>query len=123
MGVLHKNISQILAIIDFSSREIARETLSVRMNIVGSINLLQTSHLNFDKFGIGNNIPDCPSALQEGDDAPDQVRGRFEPGFSEVWGKLHFYLFILDLVLGKFFLFWDKSGTSFLAAWYGTRHN
>ena len=43
VAALHKNFSQILAIIDFSSREIARKTLSVRKNIIGNINLGQTS--------------------------------------------------------------------------------
>ena len=56
---LHKNVSQILAIINFSSRESAGKTLSVRKNIIGNTNLGQTSRLNLDKFGIGNDIPDC----------------------------------------------------------------
>ena len=64
LGVgLHRNISQILAIIDFSSKEIARKTLSVSKNIIGNINLGQTSRLNLDKFGISNDIPECRSAL------------------------------------------------------------
>ena len=56
MGVLHKNVSQILARMDFSSREVAEKTLSVRENIIGNIHLGQTSHLNLDKFGLGNNL-------------------------------------------------------------------
>ena len=41
-----------------------RKTLSVKKNIMMSeINLHQTSRLDLDKFGIGNNIPDCRSAL------------------------------------------------------------
>ena len=59
VGILHKNVSQILAIIDFSSREFAGKTLSVRKNITGNINLGQTSPLNLDEFGIVNGIPDC----------------------------------------------------------------
>ena len=47
-----------ITVIDFSSREIAGKTLSVRKNITGNINLGQTSHLNLDKFGTGNDIPD-----------------------------------------------------------------
>ena len=61
-GVLHKNISQILAIIDFSSREITRKILSARKNTLSNITLSQTSCLDFDKFGGGNYIPDCRSA-------------------------------------------------------------
>ena len=57
MGVVHKNVTQILATVDFSSIEIARKTLSARKNIMGDINLGQTSHLNLDKSG--NDIPDC----------------------------------------------------------------
>ena len=40
---LHKNVSQILATIDFSSGEIAGKSLSVRKNFIGDINLGQTS--------------------------------------------------------------------------------
>ena len=54
---LYKSDSQILATIDFSCRQIARKTLSVRKNFTGNINLSQTSRLNLDKFGIGNDIP------------------------------------------------------------------
>ena len=39
---LHK-VSQILVTIDFSSGEIAGETLSVRKNFIGNINFDQTS--------------------------------------------------------------------------------
>ena len=56
---LHSNVSQVLATINFSSGEIARKTLSARKNFIGNINLGQTSHLNWDKFGIYNDIPDC----------------------------------------------------------------
>ena len=49
--ILHENISQILATIDFSSGETAGKTLSVMKNLIGNINLDQTSHLNLDKFG------------------------------------------------------------------------
>ena len=42
--------------------EIAGKTLSVRKNIIGNINSGQKSRLNLDKFGIGNEIPDCRSA-------------------------------------------------------------
>ena len=38
-----------------------REILSVRKNVIGNINVGQTSRLNLDKFGISNNIPDCRS--------------------------------------------------------------
>ena len=62
VGGLHKNVSQILAIIDFSSREITGKTLSARKNIIGNITLSQTSRLSLDTFGVGNYIPDCRSA-------------------------------------------------------------
>ena len=58
-GGLHKNVSQILTIINFSSRKIAGKTLSVRKNIVGIINSDQTIRLNLDRFGIGSDFPDC----------------------------------------------------------------
>ena len=61
-GGLSKNVSQILAIIDFSSREITGKTLSARKNIIGNITLSQTSRLSFNKFGVGNYIPDCRTA-------------------------------------------------------------
>ena len=60
--VLHKNVSQILAIIDFSSKEITRKILSARKNTMSNITLSQTSSLDLDKFGGGNYIPDCRSA-------------------------------------------------------------
>ena len=41
--VLHKNVSQILAITDFSSGHIVGETLAVKKNIIGNINLGQTT--------------------------------------------------------------------------------
>ena len=62
-GVLHKNVSQILAIINFSSREIVAKTLSVRKNIMDNINRGKTSHLNLDKCGIRDDISDCRLAL------------------------------------------------------------
>ena len=60
-GLLRNNVSQILTIIDFSSRENAGKTLSVERNIIGNINLGQTSHLNLDKFGVDKDIFDCRS--------------------------------------------------------------
>ena len=60
--VLHKNVSQILAIIDFSSKEITRKILSARNNTISNIILSQTSSLDLDKFGRGNYNPDCRSA-------------------------------------------------------------
>ena len=39
---VHKNVSQILATIDFSSGEIARKTLLVQKSFTGNINLGQT---------------------------------------------------------------------------------
>ena len=64
LGVqLRKNVSQILALIDFfSSREITGKTLSARKNIIGNITLSQTSCLSLNKFGVGHYIPDCRSA-------------------------------------------------------------
>ena len=51
--------------INFSGGEIAGlETLSVRKNFIGNINLDQTSCLNLlDKFGIGNDISDFTHCL------------------------------------------------------------
>ena len=60
--VLHNNVSQILATVNFSSGEIDGKFLSVWKNFIGNINLGQTIRLNLDKFGIGNDIPDCHSA-------------------------------------------------------------
>ena len=60
--VLQKNVSQILAIIDFSSKEITRKILSARKNTISNITLSQTSSLDLDKFDGGNYIPDCRSA-------------------------------------------------------------
>ena len=53
-GGLHKNVSQTSATINFSSGEIEGKCLSVRKNFIGNIKLGQTSHLNVNKFGIGN---------------------------------------------------------------------
>ena len=59
--VLHKNVSQILAKINFSSKEITRKILSAaRKNTISNITLSQTSSLDLHKFGGGNYIPDCP---------------------------------------------------------------
>ena len=58
MWVLHKTVSQILVIINFSSRDITGKTLSVRKDFISNINLGKTSCLNLDKFGISNDIPD-----------------------------------------------------------------
>ena len=58
--VLQKNVSQILAKIDFSSKEITRKILSARKNTISNITLSQTSSLDLHKFGGGNYIPDCP---------------------------------------------------------------
>ena len=43
---------------NFSSGETDGKFLSVWKNFIGNINLGQTSRLNLDKFGIGNDIPD-----------------------------------------------------------------
>ena len=59
--MLHKNVSQIFAIADFSNTEITGKTLSVRKDIIGNTNLGQVSRLNLDKFGVGNYIRDCRS--------------------------------------------------------------
>ena len=61
--VLHKNVSQILAIIDFfKQKNYWKKPLSARKNIIGNITLSKTSRLNLEKFGIGDYIPDCRSA-------------------------------------------------------------
>ena len=63
-GGLHKNVSQISGTINFSSGDIAGKTLSVRTSLYKSnTNSSQTNHLNLDKFGMGNDIPDHQSAL------------------------------------------------------------
>ena len=58
--VLHKNVSQILAKIDFSRKEITRKILSARQNTISNITLSQTSSLDLHKFGGDNYIPHCP---------------------------------------------------------------
>ena len=58
----HKNVSKILATINFSSGEIDGKFVSVWKNFIGNINLSQTSRLNLDKFDIRKDIPDCRSA-------------------------------------------------------------
>ena len=40
-----------------------QKTLLVKKNYISNINLSQKIYLNFDEFGIGNNVPDCLSAL------------------------------------------------------------
>ena len=59
---LHKNVSQILAIINFSSREITGKALSASKNIIGNVTLSQTNRLNLGKFGVDIYIPDFWSA-------------------------------------------------------------
>ena len=49
-GGVHKNVSKILATINFSSGEIDGKFLSVWKNFIGNINLNQTSRLNLDKL-------------------------------------------------------------------------
>ena len=51
-------------------KSVARKTLSIRKN------LGQTNYLNLDKFGIGNDIPDC------------QLQGGHKPGKHGKPGKL-----------------------------------
>ena len=62
--------------------------------------------------------------MQEGDDAPDQVRGMSGSRFSEARGKSHYFLFVfrpgLGQVRGKFLVVRGRSGASFLD---GTRHD
>ena len=60
--VFHNNVSQILAITDFSSKEITRKILSARKNTTTNIALSQTSSLDLNKSGGGNYILDCRSA-------------------------------------------------------------
>ena len=61
-GVTQQRSRQILATINFSGGEIDGKFLSVWKNFIGNITLGQTSRLNSDKHGIGNDIPDCRSA-------------------------------------------------------------
>ena len=59
-GGVHKNVSQMLAIIDFFNRQIMENVVSkeecynIRKNVISQI-----SRLNLDKFGVSNCIPDC----------------------------------------------------------------
>ena len=62
MSVLHKNVSQILAIMDFFKQRNYRKNLVSKEENYRYITLSQTSCLNLHKFGIGNYISDCPSA-------------------------------------------------------------
>ena len=55
-GVLYDNDFHNLATVDFSSRQIAKKTLSVRKNQTANTNLGQTTRVNMDKFGIGNDV-------------------------------------------------------------------
>ena len=57
--VLHKNVSQILAIIDFFKQRNYRKNLVSKEENYKYITLSQTSCLNLDKFGVGNYISDC----------------------------------------------------------------
>ena len=41
------------------AEKLLEKTLSARKNIISNITLSKTSHLNLDKFGTGNYIPDC----------------------------------------------------------------
>ena len=52
------------ATIDFSSGDIATEHLLVRKNFISNINLGKTSYLNFNNFGIDNNVLDCLSHIK-----------------------------------------------------------
>ena len=52
--------------------------------------------------GVDDNVLDVQAwPREEGDDAPDQVRGRSRARFSEARGKSHYFLFFSDLVRGK----------------------
>ena len=65
VSVLHKNVSQILAIIDFFKQRNYRKNLVSKEENYRYITLSQTSCLNLDRFGIGNYISfnsDCRSA-------------------------------------------------------------
>ena len=46
----------------FQAEKLLEKTLSARKNIIGNITLSKTGHLNLNKFGVGNYIPDCRSA-------------------------------------------------------------
>ena len=59
-GGLQKNVSQILATIDFSSEEMSGKNSSVRKNCVRHTHKFdQTSRLNLERFDMGHNVPDC----------------------------------------------------------------
>ena len=60
--VLHRNVSQILAISDFFKQRNYQKNLVIKEENYKYITLSQTSCLNLDKFGIGNCISDCQSA-------------------------------------------------------------
>ena len=56
---VRKNVCQILETINFLSGDIAGKTLSKKEFYVKA----KRSHLNLDKSGIGNEIPDCRSRI------------------------------------------------------------
>ena len=56
VSVLHKNVSQILAIINLFKQRNYRKNLISKEENYGYITLSQTSCLNLDKFGVGNYI-------------------------------------------------------------------
>ena len=61
VSVLHKNVSQIIAIIDFfKQRNYQKNLVSKEENHMH--NFKPNKFLNLDKFGIGNYISDCRSA-------------------------------------------------------------
>ena len=62
VSILHKNVSQILAIIDFFTQRNYRKNLVNKEENYRYITLSQTSGLNLDKLGVGNYISNCRSA-------------------------------------------------------------
>ena len=94
MSVIHKNVSQILPIIDFFKQINYWENLVSKEENYRHITLSQTSCLNFDKFSVGNYISDCRSAQFAGLDLIFRV--------IYVSQRTHFIL-IIDLRL-EFFL-------------------
>ena len=58
VGILHNNVSQILAIIDFFKERNYRENRVRKEEYYR-----QQVVLSLDRFGVGNYIPDCQSAL------------------------------------------------------------
>ena len=59
-GGVHKNVSQMLVIIDFLTDKLLEKRCkqgkcyNIRKNVISQI-----SRLNLHKFGVGNYIPDC----------------------------------------------------------------